>query len=502
MKYISKCINEHKKIINFLFCFLLSFGSLVFTSKNSFLYQYNDWMDANAFFTVGKGMMNGIVPYRDLFEQKGLLLYVIYGLGYLISHKTFYGVFLLELLSFTIFLYYCGKIITQLLPKKYCYIILPIFTFLITTAFSFAHGGSAEEFSLPFMAITLYYFIKHYKRREITEKELFFSGLCAGCILMIKYTLLGFWIGFMLCIVFYYVRKKDFKNVIISCISFLLGMVLPFLGGLLYMGIHHGIGDFFHVYFYVNMTAYTKESAEFFTKLCTGFVSSLLQNGIFVFLLTILLPYFLTKIKMKTDGKIGVVVLFCTTVFFLFYGLIFYRYYIIPVFLFILLSLIGIFSIYNKRVSNNFLNPVFIMILILIFPVASYFFCNYKNELGREKSEFVQYKYADIINKEKNPTLVNMGSLDIGLYTIADILPKTYFFELQNFSYTKFPDNIDAFQEYCENATTMFILFSTRSNLQKVKEEYPTLFLNYELIEKDTFITENDTYNMFLFKRK
>jgi len=81
-----------------LYCFLVSFIILLFTSKCSFLYPFNDWVDANAFFTVGKSMMNGIVPYRDLFEQKGLLLYFIYGVGYLISNTTFIGIFILEII--------------------------------------------------------------------------------------------------------------------------------------------------------------------------------------------------------------------------------------------------------------------------------------------------------------------------------------------------------------------------------------------------------------------
>ena len=49
-------------------------------------------VDGNAFFTMGKGMFNGKVPYKDLFEQKGPLLYLIYGIGYLISHDTLLGV--------------------------------------------------------------------------------------------------------------------------------------------------------------------------------------------------------------------------------------------------------------------------------------------------------------------------------------------------------------------------------------------------------------------------
>jgi len=57
------------------------------------------------------------------FEQKGILLYLIYGLGYLISNKSFYGVFIIEVAFFTIFLYFVSKIVRLFLNSKFVYII-------------------------------------------------------------------------------------------------------------------------------------------------------------------------------------------------------------------------------------------------------------------------------------------------------------------------------------------------------------------------------------------
>ena len=54
-----------------LYSLLLAFVFLAVCSKSSFLYPFNDWYDANDFLTLGKGMLHGLVPYRDLYEQKG-----------------------------------------------------------------------------------------------------------------------------------------------------------------------------------------------------------------------------------------------------------------------------------------------------------------------------------------------------------------------------------------------------------------------------------------------
>ena len=42
------------------------------------LSKMNNWVDENAFFTVGKAWGHGLIPYRDMFEQKGPVLFLIF----------------------------------------------------------------------------------------------------------------------------------------------------------------------------------------------------------------------------------------------------------------------------------------------------------------------------------------------------------------------------------------------------------------------------------------
>lgn len=49
-------------------------------------------------------MRAGLLPYRDLIEQKGLLLYGLHWVAALISPNGFLGVYLLETLSLALFL--------------------------------------------------------------------------------------------------------------------------------------------------------------------------------------------------------------------------------------------------------------------------------------------------------------------------------------------------------------------------------------------------------------
>lgn len=91
-------LTRSKRISEAFYLLLAGFVLLLFATRSSFLYPCNDWNDANSYFSVGKALFNGKMPYRDVFDQKGMYLYFFYGLAYLVSHTTFAGVFLLEII--------------------------------------------------------------------------------------------------------------------------------------------------------------------------------------------------------------------------------------------------------------------------------------------------------------------------------------------------------------------------------------------------------------------
>lgn len=62
--------------LSIFFIFLLASALLLAVlSTSSPLYPTNPWVDANCYMTVARGMRAGLLPYRDLIEQKGPLLY-------------------------------------------------------------------------------------------------------------------------------------------------------------------------------------------------------------------------------------------------------------------------------------------------------------------------------------------------------------------------------------------------------------------------------------------
>ena len=82
-------------------CAAMAALMLLFTSQCSPLYPINVWGDANCLLTVGRVMKRGGVLYRDIYEQKGPLLYLIHAAAACLSDTSFSGVYLMEIPALT-----------------------------------------------------------------------------------------------------------------------------------------------------------------------------------------------------------------------------------------------------------------------------------------------------------------------------------------------------------------------------------------------------------------
>jgi len=209
------------------FSFVMSALFLLVCSKSSPLYPMNDWVDVNCFFTMGKSILHGIVPYAQLYEQKGPVLYFMYAIAALISDQSFFGVYLLEVVTFGLFLYFSGKIAEIYLGKtSLVYFIIAFLAALIPISKAFAHGGGAEELCLFMLAYSLYsVLLALHEKRTLTFREAFINGIFAAAVLYIKFTILGFYIGLAAFVLLWYLCDGfKWKELFITIGHFLLGV--------------------------------------------------------------------------------------------------------------------------------------------------------------------------------------------------------------------------------------------------------------------------------------
>jgi hypothetical protein len=502
-----------KKEINFkiiLFCFIISFLFLMICSKSSFLYPFNDWVDANCFFTMGKSLFKGKILYVSLFDQKGPLLFFFYGIASLISYRTFIGVFILEVISFTIFLYFAYKVLRMYLNDYYCFFILPIFTMIIITLPAFTHGGSAEEFVLPMLMYGLYcllYFLKN-PNQQLSKKVVFINGLMAGCVAMIKFSLLGFWFAWMMGIFVYFVFHKKWQEGVIDGLIFLLGMFIPIFIWVIYFYVNGALKNFIDSYIWFNILYYPHHDSiivKMFMVILKPlrFCALNLYFGIpFVIgFVSLMSEDFILKDKMSKWIVLLAYLFLCLGVFF---GGLSFRYYYLILTPFVVLGLIRI-AIYVRDKYKIFKIPnliyiLLILMLLLISLLISQNTIMLKKEYNQKN--LVQYEFSKIIDKKSNPTLLNYGFLDGGFYTVSGIVPNVRYFQKQNVAYLVFPDIILSQNRAIENKKIDFVI--TRTQILKETDGWMTPYLkeNYYEVSSICQPYEGGMYRYTLWEKK
>ena len=242
-----------------IFLVLMATATITVVSTCSPLYPFNLWDDVNCFFTLGRGIIHGKVPYRDLYEQKGPLLYFIYAFAALISEKSFIGAWIAECVMasvFAIFSWKTAKLFTE--PPRFSIVLVPLLTGLVYTSRLFNFGGNAEELCFPLLTAALYFGLRAIVNGNglPSKSDALICGIITAALFWIKYTFIGFMAGFCLYILVMAVRQKAFLNLWSLIWRFFAGFLILTAPILIYFIANGALGDLWEVYFHNNIFLY------------------------------------------------------------------------------------------------------------------------------------------------------------------------------------------------------------------------------------------------------
>lgn len=215
-------------IAAFLFVFF-------FSTTTSPLYEHYPfwyWGDSGIFQEMGICLLRGGTPYVDLFDHKGPILWFIQALGIGISHSL--GLLFLQSISlfFTIFIWYRTTIL--ICKKKLLSLITTILILLFLLAF-YEHGNLCEEWSLPFISLPIYLYMKRWKAEPHSIQPIFkhidafIMGLCVGIIAMIRINNTAPLIGFTLWHFIRCIQNKEYRRMWIDITLIIAGMSIIFV---------------------------------------------------------------------------------------------------------------------------------------------------------------------------------------------------------------------------------------------------------------------------------
>ena len=427
-------IKQRKELyIELLFALLLSIPFLFVCSKNSPIYPMNDWVDTCCIFTVGKSLNNGAVLYRDIFDHKGPILYFLFSIAAFVSEKSFIGVYFLEVLSVSGFLFFSMQSLKLLVKgRRIIYFLLPLLALSVLTSSAFAHGGSAEELMLLPLSYSLYYFMRMIKNISVKRFEHILAGVSFAAVFWTKYTMIGLYIGAYLFLLGVCIFKKDkalFRKLLLNVVGF-FAVTMAIL---LYFICHSALKDLWEVYFYDNIFLYrTKES--FLTRAQSLYIiaKEVIKDNILFVILT-WLGFIWMVIKQRKEGLFSIM-LFGISAFLAFFGK-YYVYYSLILCVYSVFGFYPIIEILGKLLKKDIgvsVNTMGITASVVVCLVASFFLSGNTYLLKYSKEDMPQYQFAKIINQKENPTLLNFYFLDGGFYFAADIIPENKFFYFSN----------------------------------------------------------------------
>lgn len=238
-------------------CVMAGFLACLVLSKNSPLYPLNDWPDIHCFMTVGRQVRHGAVLYRDIYEQKGPILYFIFAVLSLFGEYSFLPVFVLESLAQGLFaagVYHICRLYCD--DGPFALLSGAVSPVLVCCGCALAGGGSLEELALPVLIWPAYLLMRDIGNGSVTGRTAAISGAACGWLFWQKYTICAFFLGMICVVICVDVLRGQAGHILRQAGLFLAGFVAVSVPVLLYFAAHGALGDLWTAYFYNNIFVY------------------------------------------------------------------------------------------------------------------------------------------------------------------------------------------------------------------------------------------------------
>lgn len=211
-------------------------------------------IDSAVYKLVGKFWAEGLLPYVDIWDQKGPLIHAIDALGYKCFGSDL-GIFFIQLISLyvtAIFTFKSLKLSYAILPSLLltCFVVLSL-------SINYDGGNLVEEYLLPFISVSYYYLLKYTISTNQEKSYLFLFCFWVGLSLAFSlFTRLTNALGvcaseFVICVALLYLRR--YKILITGVLSTLLGFVVIVIPVIAYFYCNSALNEMWYGTFEYNL---------------------------------------------------------------------------------------------------------------------------------------------------------------------------------------------------------------------------------------------------------
>ena len=233
---------------------ILALGFSTYASCNFWVVRDNT-SDSSVFSYVARVILNGGMPYRDAFDHKGPLIYLINVVGLLISDWK--GIWVIEVVTLfsTFFIMY--RIARLFVSRIWSLLILLTSSCLLGT---FYKGGNlTEEYAMPFIAAGIYIFIDYFVNHRISKIRLVICGASFAAVLMLRANMCALWIVMCIVVLVQCIIEKRYRDLGGFLLWFITGALLVILPIVIWLGANGVLKAFVQDYLVFN-GKYTSDS--------------------------------------------------------------------------------------------------------------------------------------------------------------------------------------------------------------------------------------------------
>lgn len=479
-----------------LICLVTAAVLLLLCSQSSPLYPINIWDDANCLLTVGRVMRSGGVLYRDVYEQKGPTLYLMHALAACISDTSFFGVYVVEVISLAAALLLAYRLLRRRASMALALSGAAVLGACVLVSTAFSRGDSAEELCLPYLMGALMLTFDEYGQREgpMRPARLFVCGLLAGVVATIKYTILGLFVGLCLCEGVLAIRRGGLPRALRSAGVFLAGMLLPVLGWAAYFAANGALADAYTAYIYNNIFLYSDSYT--LLELARGMAAAFRDNLTWAIPAVAGVAAFCLRGEEPLRLRMAVLTMAaCSFAVVFFLGRTWpYCPLVLSVFAAVgaveLLRLVRL-GLARWAHRTQIWTAVIGVAAGALSLVMAWGMSPNAYLRGVPLGELAQARLAAYV--EPGATLLQYSHLDDGLYLTTGTLPQQKYFVRLNVSFDEMAQELD---RYLEEAIPDYVLVSW--------SELPERFDRYQLIAVDAGYDEQNRINkgFYLYRRK
>lgn len=422
--------------------------------------------DSAVFQVIGKYWSQGVLPYVELFDQKGPLIFLINALGYMIYPRE--GVMVPQIVCMYLSMLFMWRALGLYLSGKSRLAAMALA--MIYYGAHYWEGNNPGEYTLPLLMASTYFFMRYLADGKNFCPPLygFIYGLSVGACVMIRATnaMSACCCAFLTAI--FLIRDGAFKNLRQNFLSFCAGVTVSILPFVIYFAAHGALYEMLYGTILFNVQYATQGQVDYpiFQRLAACVIE--------------LMPAVLTiffgamSILRNVNKKLAMcAIFFAVMISALLMNLRLYNHYYMIVVPLLPLTFAVLKQPLNLRGLTVFVTALYAMLCCLtyFFICASYFSPEYPkiyNEIYRQESQGIRRLERLIPDAEKN-SFACWGNFFSTSHWIleTDMRPRERFFMNNSALSLLDPAQKSEWLQHVETDPPLWILYGTNNKPKK-----------------------------------